>query len=511
MKKLLFLSLILFSLNLSSEQWQIMGTRPMGMGGAYVAMAKGPIAQYWNPAGLALISTQTFNGLEINAGIGIETTGGLLSNVSEVTDVSQQLDAVKQTQTSGQLDAQQMSAFVKTLGILSKINEKEDSGALLEVAGGLNLKFSKIALSVNNFTSVGLNPFIDAQNINVINSGSVGANIPYNTAPISDPTLQQAQQNLTDAITNMGGLSNIEKILCGGVSCLPGGITNESDLATALINSLSGADPNEVLKMSEEAKKYASDAKSVIDSITSGGSFDNNTSNINVKAASFTEFAAGYAKRADKWLAGLSVGGNIKLIRGQIGDKTFEFLNESETGDVFKNLDDNIKTSVKPALDVGFMWNVNDKYPKLPMKPKVGFTIRNINSPSFDGPNGKYKLDRQARLGLALSPFNWWHFALDIDITKNKTAVDGFYSRQLALGTEINILNKKSFNLPLRLGMMKNVAESDSKTVYTAGIGLTFAYIHIDAAVGISSGKQYIDGDKYPEKAQGVVSLGVLF
>ncbi|MCX7648347.1 MAG: hypothetical protein N2Z60_07035, partial [Elusimicrobiales bacterium] len=79
MKKLLVLGLTLFSLNLSSEQWQIMGTRPMGMGGAYVALAKGPIAQYWNPAGLALISTQTFNGLEINAGVGIETTGGLLS------------------------------------------------------------------------------------------------------------------------------------------------------------------------------------------------------------------------------------------------------------------------------------------------------------------------------------------------------------------------------------------------------------------------------------------------
>lgn len=100
---------------------------------------------------------------------------------------------------------------------------------------------------------------------------------------------------------------------------------------------------------------------------------------------------------------------------------------------------------------------------------------------------------------------------MDIDITKNKTAVDGFNSRQLALGTEINILNKKSFNLPLRLGLMKNLAESDSKTIYTAGIGLTFAYIHFDAAVGISSGKQNIDGDEYPEKAQGVVSLGILF
>ncbi len=28
-----------------AEQWQVLGTRPMGMGGAFVGMAKGPIAQ----------------------------------------------------------------------------------------------------------------------------------------------------------------------------------------------------------------------------------------------------------------------------------------------------------------------------------------------------------------------------------------------------------------------------------------------------------------------------------
>ena len=35
-----------------AEQWKTLGTRPMGMGGAFVAMAQGPMAQYWNPGGL---------------------------------------------------------------------------------------------------------------------------------------------------------------------------------------------------------------------------------------------------------------------------------------------------------------------------------------------------------------------------------------------------------------------------------------------------------------------------
>jgi len=502
---------------LHSEQWQILGTRPMGMGGAYVAMAKGPIAQYWNPAGLAQISTQTFNGFEISAGVGIEATGGLLSNVSEITDVSKQIDAIKQTQTgSGKIDAQQMSAFVKTLGILGKMNKKEDLGALVELAGGLNTKISKIALSVNNFTSVGLNPFIDTERIGLANNTSAGSNIPDDT---SDPSSDYipARNNISQAVSTIG-LDNIESVLCGNDSTCKNDFETKFNndpfkFANALINEsiVHNVPINDLNKFSEEAKKYASDAAPVFQNFIKGESFSSNNSNLNVKAASFTEFAAGYARPFDKLLTGLSIGANLKIIRGQIGNKTFKFLEEDKTGDAFKDIDDYLETSVKPSLDIGFLWNVNDKYPKIPLRPRVGLTIRNINNPSFDGPNGKYKLDRQARFGIALSPFNWWHWALDVDLTKNSTTVDGFYSRQLSFGTEINIINRKSFNLPLRLGMMKNIAESDSKTIYTAGIGLTFAYIHFEAAVGISSGKQYIDGDKYPEKAQGVVSLGILF
>ncbi len=84
---------------LYSEQWQIMGTRAMGMGGAYVAMAKGPIAQYWNPAGLLQSSINNFNGLEVNAGVGIEATGGILNHVTEITNLSKEIDAIQNSQS----------------------------------------------------------------------------------------------------------------------------------------------------------------------------------------------------------------------------------------------------------------------------------------------------------------------------------------------------------------------------------------------------------------------------
>lgn len=510
-KAVLFIFCLFLITSVYSEQWQVLGTRAMGMGGAYVAMAKGPVAQYWNPAGLAQKSTETFNGLEISAGAGIEATGGILDNVTKITDAAQELDKIRASENSSQkLSPQEISAFMKTLASLEDINRK-DSGALVEIAGGVNIKLSKLAFSVNNFTTVGLNPWVDTKNIGITNT-SAGSNIDTsNTTQPSDPTLSQAADNLEQAITVVG-FTNVEKILCGGGTGCLSGVSSAEQLANALVNyaASNGVNSQDILNASQEALNYADEAAPVFQNY-SGVNFSNNTSNVDVDAASFNEAAIGYAKYVN-FLPGLAIGGNLKIIQGQIASKKFEFLNSDDTGDAFKDFLDNKETSVKPALDIGFLWNVNEKFPKIPFKPRVGLTIRNINSPKFDAPyGGEYQLDRQVRMGIALSPFNWWHFAFDMDLTENDTLVDGFKSRQIAFGTEINILNKKSFNLPLRLGIMKNIAESDSSTMYTAGLGLTFAYIHFEVAAGISSDTTNIDGDDYPEKGQVVASLGILF
>ncbi len=514
---LLALSSILYS-----EQWQIMGTRAMGMGGAYVAMAKGPIAQYWNPAGLLQISTNNFNGIEVNAGAGIEATGGILNHVTEITNLSKEIDAIKNSQSgSEKIDANQMSAFVKTLGILNEISKKDDIGALVEANGGVGIKISKLSISLNNFTSVSLNPFIDVERINIV-SNNAGDNLPIDTSTTNwTQSLIDERDDLKNIILQLAGKSNgdenltgtnFEGLLCGDSSCLSSkNIDTAENLATALINQAInyGASEEDIRNFIDKAEEYVPQASQLIAGVK--GSFSDNQSNLDIKARSFTELALGYAWDMSKYLNGLSIGANLKLIRADIARKTFYFIGESETKDAFKDILDNKKASTKPAIDLGFLWNIRDKYPRFPFKPRVGLTIRNINSPEFDDYGSKYKLDPQARMGIALSPFNWWHFSMDIDLTKNSTPVDGFKSRQLAFGTEINIINRKSFNLPLRLGVLKNLAETDSKTVYTAGIGLTFAYLHIEAAAGISTGKTKIDKDTYPQKACGVVNVGILF
>jgi hypothetical protein len=392
---------------------------------------------------------------------------------------------------------------------------KPGKGALIETAGGANFKFSKIAISVNNYTTIGLNPYIDTVNVGIQNNTTPGSNIPNDTS-LNNSALSGAVNTAAQAI-NIIGFNTIQDLLCGvGNTCLTSnGINNATDLATALINQAdsSGLSASQINQAANSMLEYSQQAAPVIQNLTSGNSYTNNKSNLTVDGGSFTEIAFGYAKQVN-FLSGLSIGANLKAINGRIANTTFAFMSNSDTKDVVKDALDNAKSTWKPGLDIGFLWNMKEKYPSLPMKPRLGLVIRNINSPKFDRPNnigGTYKLDRQARIGLALSPANFWHLALDMDITKNKTFIDGFDSRQLSFGTEINIINKKAFNIPLRAGISKNLAESDSKSVYSLGTGLNLIYMHFDISAQMSSNKTEIDGTKYPDKFAVAASFGLLF
>ncbi len=516
MKKLILAcsTLMVCAFSANAEQWKTLGTRPMGMGGAFVAIAQGPIAQYWNPGGLAMASSKTVSGLEIPVTAGIEMTGGIMKNASAIGDMADKISAIKDAQSNSKaITPGQAAAFVKTMSLLSAMNDK-GKGAMVDVAGGVDFKFSKVAVSVNNFTTVGLNPYIDPNNLNFGTNSNGISFAGDNTSTLVDPANYGSARNSLEAALDKIGPSNAITLICGSGNCSDG-ITNNSQLAYALANyaQSKGISPAQLEQAAATISQYAAGASQMINGAASGGSINGNQSNLTIDAASFTEIAFGYGKFM-KFLDGLSIGGNIKMINGRMASTTFNFMNNSKTGDAFKNIMDDSKSSWAPALDLGALWDVNKKYPRVPLNPKVGLVIRNINSPKFDEPllvGGKYTLDRQARLGFAIQPAHFWNVAMDLDVTKNKTAVDGFDSRQLALGTEINVVNKKYFNIPLRAGLMKNVAEKGSKMAYTLGTGLNLLYMHFDVAGAISSDKTTLDNKSIPTRATVSASFGLLF
>ncbi|MDQ7773111.1 MAG: conjugal transfer protein TraF [Elusimicrobiales bacterium] len=502
-----------------AEQWQVLGTRPMGMGGAFVAVAQGPIAQYWNPAGLVKTSANV-SGMELPVGVGLEATGGILKNASQIGDMADQLNAIQTAQeTGGAITPKQAGDFVKTMSLLADMN-KPGKGILVEANGGVNFKFSKLALSVNNFTSVGANPFIDVNNLNL---GAAGNSI-FTTGNGDGSGLTNTNGNYASATTALTAAldsldttttESVYQLFCGGGQC-DASITDNDTLAIALANYADSQNisPEEVSQAAALITQYSDSAAPVLSGALSGGSYTDNTSNLTLDAASFIEVAAGYAWNMDKYLSGLSLGANLKMVNGRIATSTFRFMTNSETGDAFDDMLEDAKSSWAPAADLGLLWNVNAKYPGVPFRPRLGIVGRNLNSPKFDRPDtvgGDYTLDRQVRLGLAFNPANFWTLAADVDLTENDTPVDGFKSRQLALGTEINVFNRKAFNIPLRAGIMKNIAESSSKTAYTLGTGLNLLYMHFDVSGVLSTEKTTIDDSEIPAKVGVTASFGLLF
>ena len=515
MKKLLIMLLCAPAM-VSAEQWQVLGTRPMGMGGAFVAVAQGPIAQYWNPAGLVK-SSANVSGMEIPVGVTAEFTGNIVENASQIGDLAQSYSAIQTAQdTGGAVNAEQIGAFVKTLSLMSDMNDP-GKGALFDVAGGVNFKFSKVALSVNNFTSIGLNPFIDTTNVGLGSDGGSLSGVSFTT--VDATTLSNA--SYSGAVTTIAGAINtidftsLELLFCGAGGCVASGanaIDNSTELATALVNQAitAGLSVDAVNAAAADMAAYAADVAPIVAAGASGNSYYNNQSALTVAGASFVEIAAGYAWNLDKWMHGLSLGANLKLINGRTAATSFRFLSESDTADAF-TLEDT-KASWAPSADLGLLWDVKQTYAGAPFSPKVGLVMRNINSPSFDTPaGGDYDLDRQVRLGVALNPTKFWTLAADMDLTKNSTPVDGFDSRQLALGTEINVFNRKAFNIPLRAGIMKNLAEKDSKLAYTLGTGLNLLFMHFDVSGVVSSERTTLDDSEIPTKVGVAASFGLLF
>ena len=135
--------------------------------------------------------------------------------------------------------------------------------------------------------------------------------------------------------------------------------------------------------------------------------------------------------------------------------------------------------------------------------------------PEGDG-EGKYKVEPQVRAGIAVYPFKrtFWVIASDMDLTNNKTPVPGLQSRMWSLGTELNLVNSNLFNLGLRAGLMKNLAESGSKPAYTTGLEFKFLHFFIDIAGAVSSQTEEIKSGstgsrKVPENAHVAVSVGL--
>lgn len=512
-------SLLILSVSQQSahaESFKILGSRALGMGGAFVAVAEDAMAQYWNPAGIA---TQKNFDMEIPVGVRAEATNGMLKDANALSNLADKYRRVQTAQQNGApLDIDTMASILKTLQTLSGLNAP-GKGALVEVQGGLNARIARVAVSVNNFTSVGVSPFVDTVNVG-LGASAGNAGVSFAGVSVANPgnAAQTAARDTILAPLNDIGYATLNSLTGGALASA--GIANTTQLANALVNQgvTAGLTDQQIQEAAAQIAASEPAVKSLLQNAATGTTYKDNTSNATLRGISLAEVAVGYAHRF--FLDDLYVGGNLKALVGRVGYYRFEFLKNDISGSAaLDDYDRNSKQSVQPGIDIGMMLDKRERW-----RTKMGVVARNINSPKFDQPataplEPKYRVEPQLRAGVAVYPFKStaWVVSSDLDLTSNITPVPGYSSRFWALGTEVNVINRNMFNLALRAGLTNNVAEADSKASYTGGIGLKILHFFVDIAGAVSSQTEEVKTDssgktqKVPQNFQVGAALGLNF
>ncbi len=147
--------------------------------------------------------------------------------------------------------------------------------------------------------------------------------------------------------------------------------------------------------------------------------------------------------------------------------------------------------SHKVSIDAGILYVPVERF-------RIGVVGRDLNAPSFPAagifahkqPSGDVTLSTtpepteitfspQYRAGIAWIPIKTFTLSADYDLTRNKTLTPGYISQTAAVGLEKTFFSEY---LNIRAGAFKNTADSSSRTVYTAGLGLRLFAFRLDMA-----------------------------
>lgn len=509
----------------SAGSFKVLGSRPTAMGGAFVAVAEGALAPYWNPAGLAF--RQGF-GMELPVGANIEATGGILDSAQKISDSAESISRLQDAQKSGAaVGLADLETFSQAI---TNLKEMEGPGKGLEVdaSGGANFTIGRWAVTVNNFSSVGVDPVIDLSGVYLGSATVTSAPSPSLFRASSSESFDGIDLSKIEASTDApSGLETESSALSLSVQALADGAgvklgsLSAAQIANALINLAvaQGASAAEI----RSAVAQIGDATPLLLNIAGGRAFKENNSNLTVRGVSLTELSFSHGRELPEFeklsfLKGIAVGIGVKYVMASTMYARQYFLREgdsTELGGIGDIAGRNTKQSSSLALDLGLLWRRDD----ILFKPRAGLVGKNVNSPVFAMPDAAvfdgyadYKLDSQWRFGVAVKPKNFWLIACDIDLTTNHTEVSGYDSRNLSFGNEINIVNRSAFNFALRAGLAQNLAFSGAPMTYTGGFGLRLFGFNMDFAGAMSADKVAIgDNQELPSRAMASLALSLNF
>ncbi len=481
-----------------AREWDIVGPRALGMGGAGVAVANDSTAAYWNPAAYGFFKGGASGILQDDYGRrsgSAVLSAGAAAQVHE--DLAEQLNVIANydftTLDNGVIAAASVPDFIGLVDKLKTFSDNDARALTIRVNSELSGQYSHYGAGIWARGSISAKGDLDLVNIAPDNTtgftmadftdpaaysctGCSATTTNFTAADVTSLTNTLATYGITGAAaTNFINAMDygIEQAALGGYA-VPSDIVTQIETVLGVANSAAGGNP---LSTNTSALLYKGLATIEIP-ITFGHAINDN----------------------------FAVGTNLKYMNGRTYNASVQVFN-TDFRTALDNARDNYKISSNFGVDLGALYRLGDMM-------RVGVVARNVNSPSFEmtsipeNPETSLKEEAQIRAGVAIKPVGFLTLAADLDLTKNDTTISNDYqSRNLGVGAEVDLLR----TLKLRGGAYRNLAESDIGLVYTAGVGLKLIAVQVDLGVALSSGWSDIDGRSVPEEARAELAISALW
>ncbi len=482
------IAIFFFSISMSyGSEWQIVGPRALGMGGANVAVANDSTASYWNPGAYGFFKGEEedhygkrgWSTTLAGVGVGAQLHGNIGDSLSKVTDIN--FDGID----NDNLTADKVTDFIALLNGIEEFRGQANQVLTITANGRFNIQAGHFGIGSHILLDVTANPNFDFDNLGPDNT--TGFTVADFTDPtnLGCPTCGTASISVTTLTTQQANDIN---------AGLP--TTWTAAERNGFINSIDNGLGQAGVTVPSDIVTQATSAATLADVATaaaSSGPLSQNTSTLRFVGIGLIEVPLSYGRAFSEKL---SIGGNLKYMKARVYDVTIDILKQ-DMGDALDEALDAYQDKSNVGLDLGALYRLSDSF-------RVGIVGRNLNAPKF----GSVKQEAQIRTGLAYQPRSFLTFAADIDLTENNASVgSSLKSRNIGAGLEIDVFKF----LQLRFGTYKNLSENDIGIVYTAGFGLNLWLVNLDIGAAKSKDESRIDGEDVPEEARLEFALSMLF
>lgn len=433
----LIVSLILFINTLYAYNvFKPIGFKATGMGGVGTANSTGTMASYYNPA-LLLATPQKS---EFVLGVGITYRE---NNVAENLDSLANADFDTLFENIAN-NAENGNKEITLLGVTTSIDGVDNSAE--DIAGLKSIQDIFSNLSSKNALYLAVTPYLSGQ---ITNNFAIGL-FTYVDAVVKI----NAEKGYTEFIFE---------------------------------DSTNGY----YLKYDPDTDIYSNVTKSEYETSSIEYAINNGLLSVEAKGIILIELPITFADVSNYANGYFAYGANIKYMSMNMIDKTISLGGGSDEieniaqDSADNDFDDNL------GIDVGIAYQPKNSGTIL------GLMVKNANSPTFEIGTEKVKIDKAIRFGVSQQMLgDTLELAMDIDLTKNDSLIDGDQNRYIGLGLEFHPASWFS----IRTGVMRDLETEyyDEGNVYTVGLGAGLKWGQLDISAMMSQKDGYYDGDAIP-------------